>query len=68
MLALYYIWSCDVAGCETIFRLSVGKEMPLHAHVLEHTHLPVGWHYINGNMICPKHEIVIDPEAANEPA
>lgn len=60
-------WKCDICGAEHVEcqsdilsddkdanRLCVGSQIYLN-------HMPEGWHYINRQIVCPLHEVVVKP-------
>jgi hypothetical protein len=68
MIDVVVRWKCDICGAEHVECqgniLSDDNEWSQHLHFgasLYLQHLPEGWHYINRQIVCPLHEVVLKP-------
>lgn len=58
-LNIEWQWTCDVCGIKA--NIDYGARGPQEA-VMRLQEIPAGWSWIHERMVCPKHEIVVDPE------
>ena len=57
MLTITHIWKCDLCPKTAV------EARTLEYRGLQECFLPIpmGWHRINGKLVCDEHEVVIDP-------
>ena len=62
MLTIYHVWTCDVCG-------HTERHDPQDCRFGEHVITYVGrtgWNWIDGTLVCPRHQLTIDKEKGPE--